>query len=340
MNAAYQEASRRFACPHYWIVDLNYLRIGVASNSEPFPGSNYVYSRSVSKSEFEKCDYRVSLCEQGHLTGEELSWLKSRSDKSFRGDRFRSGFYVTHHFGEPAFLFTTGVEVLVIGATLNKLIWPYFTKVFLTFEAERRGDLHLKAACVELNEKGILLIGRGSGGKTVMLKEACRHGAIFVANTHSVVSPTRVIGVQSPVRVRDDPIFADQIRTSGAQPHIEANEYTLRQASFFKRSKRETAPKVICVIDYRPDQSRSVKRMTIDQIYRFAELFAFPTVTYGIKDDLLASVEGDHFRLAEMYGSMRAKLKHLVSTIPAFYVSIDVTKTEDWVCLQESIAIE
>jgi hypothetical protein len=340
MNSSYEEAARRFGCPHYWIVDLNYLQIGVASNSAPFPGSNYVYSRSGSKSEFEKCEYRVSLFEQGSFTADQLNWLKNCSDKSFRGDRFRSGFYITHHFGDPAFIFTAGAEVIVIGTTLDKLIWPYFTKVFLTLDAEMRGDLHLKAACVELNEKGILLIGRGSGGKTVMLKEACRLGAIFVANTHCVVSSTQVIGVQSPVRVRDDPIFADQIRASGAQPHIEADEYTLRHASFFEHTKRDTAPNIMCVIDYRPERPRSIRRMTIDHIYGFAELFAFPTVTYGIKDDILASVQGDHFRLAEMFGSMKAKLKYFVSNMPVFYVSIDVTKKEDWICLLESLAIE
>ncbi|WFU25161.1 hypothetical protein QA649_02630 [Bradyrhizobium sp. CB1717] len=282
----------------------------------------------------------MSLFEQESFSSEELSWLKNYCDKSFRGDRFRSGFYITHHFGDPAFIFTAGSEVLVIGTTLKKLIWPYFTKVFLTLEAEKRGDLHLKAACVELNGKGILLIGRGSGGKTVMLKEACKHGAIFVANTHCVVSTTRVIGVQSPVRVRDDPIFADQIRASGAQPHIEADEYTLRHASFFEHTKSETTPNIMCVIDYRPERPALIRRMTIDQIYGFAELFAFPTVTYGIKDDILASVQGDHFQLAEMYGSMKAKLKHIVSAMPVFYVSIDATKKGDWAYLRESLAIE
>jgi hypothetical protein len=337
MSSPYEEAARRFSCTHYWVVDLNYIRIGVASNVKPFPGSNYVYSQCSSEAELKQCDYRVSLFAKGFFDCQELNWLKEYSDKSFRADRFRSGFYITHHFGEPAFIFTAGTSAYVIGATLDKLIWAYFTKVFLTLAAENRGDLHLKAACVELDEKGILLIGRGSGGKTVMLKEACRRGASFVANTHCVVSSDRAIGVQSPIRVRDDPIFAEHIRASGAQPHIEADEYTLRQPEFFERQKPETVPKAMCVVDYRPDRPRSIRRMTIDQIYAFAELFAFPTVTYGIKDDVLAAVEGDHFRLAETFGSMKTKLKNLVSKLPAFYVSIDVTKREDWICLQQTL---
>ena len=330
-TSAYVEVSNRYPCENCWVIDLNCITIGVTSNESELPGANYVCFRKASLHELEACDYRVSLHVRKTLASDEETWLAAHADRSFRGERFKSGFYVTHHFGAPAFLFTIGHNYFVVGSTLDKLLWSYFTKVFLTVEAERRGYIHLKAACVDVDGTGLLLAGRGSGGKTVMLFEACRNGGTFVANTHCVVQGRHVIGVHSPMRVRNDAVFARSIRALQASKHVEAGEYVLRPGALFPRIGVRTVAGAICIVDYRPDRPALIEPLGANDALTFLELFAFPTITYGIKDDILASVGGDHFMFCEMMKDMKNKLERLVAQIPAYYVSIDATRTREWI---------
>lgn len=325
-----EELCDRYPSDNYWIVDLNYIRVGVASNMERMPGADYVYAKPANPTVFAEADYRVYLHTSELPDEMQRVWLREHVDRTFRAERFQSGFYVTHHFGAPAYLFARGRDFFVVGATLDKLLWAYFTKLFLTIEAEIRGELHIKAASFALDDQSILLIGRGSGGKTVMLTEAGRRGASFIANTHCVTTPDRVIGIKSPMRVRSDAVFADRIIRTGAKPHIEANEYVLSAHELFRRTQREATPSAICIVDYRSDRARCFEKLSTEQAFFFASLFAFPISTYGLKDDILAWLEGDHFAFCSTVKSMSDKLMKLLQSKPVYYVNADVRDDGDW----------
>lgn len=246
-------------------------------------------------------------------------------DRTFRGDRFASGFYLTHHWGQPAALVTRGSTSLVVGGDFDRIMWPYFTKHLLTVLAMDRGWLHVKAAAFELDGGVTLLTGRGSGGKTVFLAQACQEGARFVSNTHVLLDGDTVHGVPSVMRVRRDPCFAPLVDAGGLAPHLESGEYRCDPRALFPQPAAATGTVTsVCVVDYRDAAPARVRRLDAGAAYDYLELFAFPVVTYGLKDDVLAWHGGVLEPFVAAVADAKRRLRDLVERHGVWHVQADM----------------
>ncbi|MFS8184741.1 hypothetical protein ACMG4P_24725 [Pseudovibrio denitrificans] len=322
---------KRYPSVSHWIVNLTYITIGVTVNLTTLPGSKFVYARECCEKEVERQDYRVYLHHSDCAEDSELNWLENNSLNNFRGKRFRSGFYVSHHFDNPAYLFDIGGEIHVVGSTLDKLLWSYFTKYFLTIEAELRGRLHLKAAVIDIDGSGVALVGRGSAGKTVFTTEACKRGATFVCNTHAIVrGDGYTIGVQSPMRVRKDEYFSPLISKLKAQPHINDTEYTLHPDQLFLNNTTKANIKNIIILDYNPDAQSNYVEISKKQMYDFCYMFSLPIPTYGIKDDILYWKNNDHHKMFEVISNMNQTLREFIDNTRCYYVNTDIRQDENY----------
>lgn len=319
-----------------WVVDLGYMTFGVRTNLPYLPGGDLVYHRAATSQEFNACAYRVNLHQAGDLDDSEVTWLAQNRTDSFRAKRFETGFYVTHHFGVPAYLFSYGAEWWVVGTDLSKLLWSYFTKVILTIEAERTHGLHLKAASIEIDGQGVLLVGRGSAGKTALAKHICERGAHFVCNTHCIIDQTGwVTGVRSPLRVRRDEVFAERIDTLAPRSHMDPREFAFSSDDLFGICKDRTKISKIFIVDFQSKSKSIIKKISALHTLNFMRTFSLPIPTYGIKDDVLSWLGGDHGDLFEVLSSIDAKLASLVETTDSFYVSMDLSRQENWEALLE-----
>lgn len=304
------------------VVDLNLLRMRLRSNVPDFAGFGY-FSRFADPAGH--ADFQVDCVELDDVPLDERD-LEPLVDRSFRGDRFRSGFYLTYYFGEPAYLISAGSRFVVLGRHLERTVWPYFVKHILTVFAADQDLLHLKAAgFADAAGAATLLFGRGGAGKTVFLAAACAEGASFLANTHVLLRGALVHGVPAAMRVRPDACFAPLIRQAGfAQQHLSANEFRVDPVTLFGSHADRATVRNLCVVDHRPDRPFRISRLDTARTSDFLEQFAFPVSAYGLKDDLLAHCGGDLDRYCEVYARMKAHLLALVDGAACWHVNMDM----------------
>lgn len=307
------------------IIDLNLLRVRISSNLARFDGYAYFSKFVEAPSGTEVFDYEV-VCVDLAEDPVDLELVRPLVDRTFRADRFRSGFYLTHHFGPPAYLVTRGNRIHVFGHDLHRLIWPYFVKHLLTVFAVDHDLVHLKAAALVQPQAGAtLLFGRGGGGKTVFLTAACAAGARFLSNTHVLTRGDTVYGVPSAMRVRRDGCFGELITRGRLERHLEAGEYRVDPAVLFGGEALTEAPvRTVCIVDYRPDRPFRCDEVPVEDFAAFVELFGFAIGTYGLKDDVLAHLDGDFGRYAAAYGGMKARMSSLLSNSRRLYVNADM----------------
>jgi hypothetical protein len=302
------------------VVDLNLVRLRLSSNVEDFAGFGY-FTRFADGGD---ADYQVDCVELDHVSLDERE-LAPLVDRSFRGDRFRSGFYLTYYFGEPAYLISAGNRYVVLGRRLERTVWPYFVKHLLTVFAADQDLLHLKAAGFGDRAGGAtLLFGRGGAGKTVFLAAACAEGASFLTNTHVLLRGALAYGVPAAMRVRPDACFAPLIRHDGFAEHLTAGEFRADPAALFGSHTDRATVRNLCVVDHRPDRPFGIRRLDSERTFDFLEQFAFPVSAYGLKDDLLAHCGGDLDRYTDVYARMKAHLLALVEGAQRLHVNMDM----------------
>ncbi len=305
------------------VVDLNLVRLRLRSNVPDFAGFGY-FSQFTDPADARGADFQVDCIELDQVSLDERD-LEPLIDRSFRGDRFRSGFYLTYYFGEPAYLISAGSRYVVLGRHLERTVWPYFVKHILTVFAADQDLLHLKAAgFVDNAGAATLLFGRGGAGKTVFLAAACAEGASFLANTHVLLRGPLAYGVPAAMRVRPDACFAPLIRQEGFAQHLAANEFRVDPAALFGRRADHATVRNLCVVDHRPDRPFQIRRLDSHSTFDFLEQFAFPVSAYGLKDDLLAHCGGDLDRYCEVYARMKAHLLALVEGAACLHVNMDM----------------
>lgn len=307
------------------VVDLNLFRVRISSNVAEFGGYSF-FSRFASPGE--PCTYEI-VCVDLDQDPVDPSLIEPLADRGFRADRFRSGFYLTHHYGPPAYLVTRGSTIYVFGRQLERTIWPYFTKHLLTLFAVDHDMVHLKAAAFVQPEGATLLFGRGSGGKTVFLTQACAAGAVFVSNTHVLTSGTTVYGVPSAMRVRQDRCFEELINSGRLEKHLDASEYRLDPGMIFGHEPvAEATVRNLCVIDYNPDRPPCFESVDEEPFTAFLDLFAFAIGTYGLKDDVLAHLGNDFHRYGDAFSAMKRRMRDLVKVSRRFYINADMLDPE------------
>lgn len=305
------------------LVDLNLLKVRISSNLEEFAA--YSYFSSFCPDSQEEAGYEV-VCIDLDRDDIPESLYVDKVDKTFRGKRFRAGYYLVHYFGEPAYLVTVGRRFYVFGRSLEKTVWPYFVKHILTIHAADHGYLHLKAATFELPGSGAtLLIGRNGAGKTVFLTKACLDGARFISNTHTLVRDGVAHGVPSSIRVRRDRCFGELIDRHKLTPHMESGDYVTDASTLFDSPQLAKAPvRNVVIADYNPASEQGMKRISPSAAEIFMEQFSFAVTTYGLKDDLLAHHGSDFDEYVESLGRMRRQLTELLEDARCFRANVDM----------------
>lgn len=318
-------------------VCLGPLRIDIRSNEEQFVGLRYF--PAAAPGERLPADYTLTFCNLAADGPWSHEAILREQDRHYRARRFAAGYYITDHFGPPAFLVTRGTCYWILGTQFEPIVWPYLAKLLLTLHSMANGLLHLKAAAVAVEGAGTLLVGRGGGGKTVLLTQLCQHGAQFLSNTHSLIGNGLITAVPAVMRVRDDAMFGPMIRARGLRKGIKAGEYIadpLRDLGW--RGSEVAALKNICLVDYRGNTECDVREMERGVLLEYMEQFSLALNVYGLKEDIFDFLHADVDAFASWVDSTKRSLRHAVEQSNAFHVSCDAMDPENLRKLQRILA--
>lgn len=304
------------------LVDLNLLTVRISSNLEAFDAYAY-FSRDAP--EGTAPDHEI-VCVDLDRDPYDPRVLGELGDRTLRAKRFRSGYYLNHIFGDPAYLVTEPGRSFVFGRRLERTVWPYFVKRILTDFAVDHGYLHLKAGGFTFDDGGAtLLVGPNGGGKTVFLTQACLDGARFLTNTHVLVRDGEAHAVPSAVRVRRAPQFEALIDGHGLIPHLESGDFVAAPELLFPGEPRDRGRvRNIVITDFAPDRPQGFERISAEQAGLFLGLFADAVVNYGLKDDLLAHHGGDLDAFTATLATLRRQLTDLAEGARCYRANVDM----------------
>ncbi|GAB3845669.1 hypothetical protein GCM10029963_24290 [Micromonospora andamanensis] len=307
-------------------VDLNRLTVRISTNLEDF--SAYAYFSRYAAPDIVP-DYEITCIDLDRDPADPVE-LAARSDRTLRAKRFRAGYYLSHVFGEPAYLMTEGNHAYVFGRRLERTVWPYFVKQILTNHALDHGYLHLKAGGIVLDGEATLLVGCNGGGKTVFLTQACHGGARFLTNTHTLVRDGVAYAVPSGIRVREDPSSAALIASGQLVPHLEGGgEYVATPEQLFGAEPVDSAPvRNVVIVNYDRDGRQGFERIAERTAETFLDQFAFAVTMYGLKDDVFAHAGGDVEAFADQVHRMRQMLTRLVRSARCYRANVDMIDPE------------
>ena len=148
--------------------------------------------------------------------------------------------------------------------------------------------VHLKAAGIAVGGHGALLVGRGGSGKTVLLSQLCRAGALFLSNTHVLVEGQNLMGIRTAMRVRPDRFFGPIIAARGLSPNVKASEYTADPIRDLEWSSLRVAPiRNVCLVDYRGREHCQIREIDRDILVDYMEQFSLAVNVYGLKESKL-----------------------------------------------------
>ncbi|WP_053751824.1 hypothetical protein [Streptomyces sp. MMG1533] len=300
---------------HGLLVDLRF-------NVPEHQATRYFVAQSHEQVGTEK--FRVD-CIDLDATTVETEQLDSLADTTYRGQRFRTGYYLTHHFGKPAWIISRGRHLAIFGRKLEKIVWPYVVKYLLTVWGAETGALHLKAAgFTDDSDQATLLFGRGGGGKSVLLTQACLSGMRYLTNTHALARGNTVYGVPSVMRVRDDLCFSSLILEHKLPPHLEPGEYRLDPTQVFDKTSASGRVRNLCIVNYQPDRPQGIQQVSPSRFEPFIEQFGWAVTAYGLKDDLLAYFDGEIAAFTHTCEQMRNHLSELVHGSRLFVINADM----------------
>ncbi|MFI9121541.1 FomB family phosphonate monophosphate kinase [Streptomyces bikiniensis] len=304
------------------LVDLNLLSVRISSNLEAFDAYAYFSREAPAGTE---PDHEI-VCVDLDRDPYDPEVLRGLCDRTLRAKRFRSGYYLNHIFGDPAYLVTEGRRSYVFGRRLERTVWPYFVKRILTDFAVDHGYLHLKAGGFTFDDgAATLLVGPNAGGKTVFLTQACLDGARFLTNTHALVRDGEAHAVPSAVRVRRAPQFERLIEEHGLTPHLESGDFVAAPELLFAGAPSDSGRvRNIVITDFSPGRPGGFARITAEQAGLFLGLFSDGVVNYGLKDDLLDHHGGDLDAFTATLAGLRAQLTTLVEGARCYRANVDM----------------
>lgn len=318
-----------FRCRSRGEVHLGPVRIDIRSNEPDFNGfrffSGYPGSATAQSGAREDApDFTLSLCNlnlDGPWPEESLAPLH---DKSYRAKKMSAGYYLTDHFGAPAYLISRGNRYWIFAKDFEQILWPYAVKHLLTVYAMQYHLLHLKAAAVAIDGQGALLVGRGGSGKTVLLTQLCRAGAQFLSNTHVLVDGGTLLGIPTAMRVRPDEFFSPIILERALSPSVKPGEYTADPFVDLNWQGARSAPlRSVCLLDYRGSASGVIREIGRERLFDYMEQFGLAINVYGLKEDILDALDGDVERFSVEMTRVRTALRTLVEGSRCYYLSCD-----------------
>ena len=306
------------------VFNLGLFNVRISSNLEVFHAYDYLVEAAD-----ESLPVAFDLvCVDIDRDVVDLESISRAADTTMRARRMRAGYYNAHHFGAPAYIVTEPTRTLVFGSNLERLVWPFFIKWFLTRFAVEHGYGHVKAAAVANTHGAVtLILGRGGGGKTVFLTESCKAGASFVTNTHALLTGGTVFGVPSKMRVRKD-VAPRSAASNTSSEHIEADSALLDAVDLFPRRLSHGPIANIAVVNYTGLHKERVERLAPEILKTFAHQFALAISTYGLRHDLFAASGYDLHRYATDYD---AQVEHMLATfsgVPSFEIDADLFDVE------------
>jgi hypothetical protein len=328
----------RFCARSHRKVSLGPLKLEICSNEPNFTGMRY-FPAGIQLEPHAAVHYTVNFCNleiDGPWPGSRLPDLQ---DTSYRARRFSMGYYLTDHFGPPAYMITRQTECWIFGSDFEQILWPYVVKYLLTIYSVDNGLLHLKAAGLAINGRGALLVARGGGGKTVLLSRLCQRGAQFLSNTHSLAGPDEIIGIPTAIRVRNDRFFGPLIAEKALFRAIKPGEFNADPvADLGWKGSPAATPAVILLADYRRPGSSTIREMSPNSIIEYMDQFSLALNVYGLREDLLDYFGSDVEQFALHTSAMRASLRSLVARCAGYYVSCDATDDRNLKALYDLIA--
>lgn len=326
--------------PRTWQhVRLGPLQVAFRSNEDVFAELRH-FPESAHLPRDAPVHYTVNCCNVNIDGLWPLQQLKKAHDGTYRGKRFAAGYYLTDHFGPPAYLITQGSELWIFAARFAPILWPFVVKFLLTkFSIEQR-MLHLKAAAVSLSNEATLLVGRGGTGKTVLVTQLCQNsGAHFLANTHVLVHEETVIPVASSMRIRNDRLFGPLIAARALPEAIKAGEFLADPYADLGWSIGKACRiRNICLVDYRGDGRRVIGTVDREVLLDYMESFSLAVNIYGLREDVLDYLGGDVRRFSTESSYMNAELQRLIERCRCFYVSCDVTDANNLRAIGEMLS--
>lgn len=318
-------------------VRLGPVVMDIRSNEEAFAGFRY-FSEQVSESSA-RPDYILNLCNICVDAPWPMQTLSRLGDRSYRGIRFAAGYYLTDHFGEPAYLLTRSEHHWVFAKDFEPILWPYLAKALLTFYSMERRMLHLKSAAVAVEGNGTLLVARGRSGKTVLLTHLCRRGAQFLSNTHVLLDGGSVIPIPSAMRIRNDELFRHVIVAQKLTASVKADEYLADPLIHMGWKRGTTTPLVnICLVDYRGPDTRVIHEMDREMLLQYMDQFSLALNVYGLKEDLLDHLGSNVELFGRHVKCVRAQLYEYVRRCRAYYVSCDAADPGNLESIYELLA--
>ncbi|MFI5528238.1 FomB family phosphonate monophosphate kinase [Kitasatospora sp. NPDC051853] len=314
-------------------VDLGLLTARVYSNQEDFGGYAF-FPRSTDigtgtgADTGREPDFEL-YCVDLDRDPVDRDLLEAAGDRTLRAKRFRTGYYRGPYYGEPAHLITRGRRFHVFGRSLEKLVWPYFVKRFLSDFAAGTDHLNMKAAGIAAPGGGpaTLLVGQSGGGKTTFLTQACLAGYDFLTNTHTLYRDGTAHGVPTAMRVRRDAYFAEVIDRQQLPPYLDLpGEYLAGAEQLFDGRTVDSAEVLNVVILNARDAPgpAGLRRISPDTALAFLDQFGFATSTYGMKEDLAAHFDGDLEAYAAHYLAAKGQLHQLTRTARCYVAQVDM----------------
>ena len=315
VGGAFQIRSRR-------TVALGPVTLDIRSNEPDFRGFRF-FSQPSGRTGVGP-DFTLSLCKLSRDTPWGLRDLSEIRDKNYRAQRMSAGYYLTDHFGGPAYLVTRGRHYWIFAEDFESILWPYAVKYLLTAYSMDHDLLHLKAAAVALNGHGALLVGRGGSGKTVLLTQLCGAGAQYLSNTHVLLREQELLGITTTMRVRADKFFAPMIAQRALSPSVQADEYIADPVADLGWKTAQSAPvRMLCLVDYNGPGRGVIRAMGRESLFNYLEHFALALNVYGLKEDVLDYLGGDVERFSVQMALMKHRLRALVEAVDGYYVGCD-----------------
>lgn len=302
-------------------LDLAGCRVRLVSNVAGFPALRHFARRARRQrapgAEFELCC--VSLAEAGLTAADVVPYV----DDTARARSFRAGYYVTDHFGAPAYVVSRGRRIHVFGERLERVVWPYFVKYVLSRHALERGLLHLKAAAFAIGSAGTLVVGRGGGGKTLLASQMCLRGARFVTNSHALVGDGRLRGMSSTIRLRPDPWTSSLTEAAAVDPALAQGEVLLDPDDAFEVADEPVGLRNVCIVEH-GGGGPGIAPLDAEDAYECAEQFALALNVYRLEEDLLDLSGRDPVAFARHLGEMKERLRRSVMGARCLLVTADM----------------
>jgi hypothetical protein len=316
-------------------VSLGSSLLRVVSNSPTFAGSRFFARRAFLDTEA-PVDFELwCIDDPGGAIRRAAGGYPP--DTSYRARSFAIGYFATDHFGEPVLFHRSGQRYFIVGTALERPFWTFFVKAFIFYKSLEKEQLFLKAAAVEIAGRGVLIAGRGTGGKTTLVQTLCRHGARFVTNSHAIVSDCDVIGVASSMRVRKTDVAAG---AGLGFPALRVNEGLVDPFELFQGAGPGPLPlQHILIVDYRPDRDEGVRHLAPDEAFCFLDQFALGVNVYRLEEEMLEYCGGDVFRFGREGAALRQRLLNLTQNVPCFVVQTDVHDSGKRAHLLEFLAV-